>query len=84
GFTKSIARELAGRNITANAVAPGYIETEMTAALPDEVKEAFLTQIPLGRAGQPEDVAQAVKFLVSEEASYITGQVIHINGGMYM
>jgi 3-oxoacyl-[acyl-carrier protein] reductase len=84
GFTKSIARELAGRNITANAVAPGYIATEMTAGLPDEVKEAFLTQIPLKRAGEPEDVAEAVKFLVSDAASYITGQVIHVNGGMYM
>lgn len=84
GFTKSIARELAGRNITANAVAPGYIATEMTAALSDEVKEAFLTQIPLKRAGEPEDVAEAVKFLISDAASYITGQVLHVNGGMYM
>jgi 3-oxoacyl-[acyl-carrier protein] reductase len=84
GFTKSVARELAGRNITVNAVAPGFIETEMTAHLPDKVKEAFLAQIPLGRAGQPEDVAGVVRFLVSEEASYITGQVIHLNGGMYM
>ena len=84
GFTKSVAREMAGRNITVNAIAPGYIETEMTASLPDKVKEAFMAQIPLGRAGQPEDVAQVVKFLVSEEASYITGQVIHVSGGMYM
>lgn len=84
GFTKSVAREVAGRNITVNAIAPGYIETEMTASLPDKVKEAFMAQIPLGRAGQPEDVAQVVKFLVSEEASYITGQVIHVSGGMYM
>lgn len=84
GFTKSVARELAGRNITANTVAPGYIETEMTASLPEEVKEAFLAHIPLGRAGQPEDVAAVVKFLVSEEASYITGQVLHVNGGMFM
>jgi len=84
GFTKSVAREVAGRNITVNAIAPGYIETEMTASLPDKVKEALMAQIPLGRAGQPEEVAQAVKFLVSEEASYITGQVIHVNGGMYM
>ena len=84
GFTKSVARELAIRNVTVNAVAPGFIETEMTAQLPEKAKEAFLAQIPLGRAGQPEDVAQVVKFLISEEASYITGQVIHLNGGMYM
>jgi 3-oxoacyl-[acyl-carrier protein] reductase len=82
--TKSVARELASRNVTVNAVAPGFIETEMTAQLPEKAKEAFLSQIPLGRAGQPEDVAQVVKFLISEEASYITGQVIHLNGGMYM
>lgn len=84
GFTKSVARELASRNITVNAVAPGFIETEMTAQLPEKAKEAFLAQIPLGRAGQPEDVAQVVKFLISDEASYITGQIIHLNGGMYM
>jgi len=84
GFTKSVAREVAGRNVTVNAVAPGFIETEMTAKLSDKVREAFLVQIPLGRAGQPEDVAQLVKFLVSEDASYITGQIIHLNGGMYM
>jgi len=84
GFTKSVARELASRNVTVNAVAPGFIETEMTAQLPEKAKEAFLAQIPLGRAGQPEDVAEVVKFLISEEASYITGQVIHLNGGMYM
>ncbi|UCG13949.1 MAG: 3-oxoacyl-[acyl-carrier-protein] reductase [Deltaproteobacteria bacterium] len=84
GFTKSIARELASRNITVNAVAPGFIETEMTAKLPDKAKEAFLGQIPMGRAGQPEEVARVVKFLVSDDAAYITGQVIHLNGGMYM
>ena len=84
GFTKSVARELASRNVTVNAVAPGFIETEMTANLPERAKEAFLTQIPLGRAGKPEDVARVVKFLASDEASYITGQVIHLNGGMYM
>lgn len=84
GFTKSVARELAGRNVTVNAVAPGFVETEMTAKLSDKVKEAFLAQIPLGRAGMPEDVANVVKFLVSDDASYITGQVIHLNGGMYM
>jgi 3-oxoacyl-[acyl-carrier protein] reductase len=84
GFTKSVAREVAGRNVTVNAVAPGFIETEMTAKLSDKVKEAFLLQIPLGRAGRPEDVAQLVKFLISDDASYITGQIIHLNGGMYM
>ncbi|MEJ2364058.1 MAG: beta-ketoacyl-ACP reductase [Deltaproteobacteria bacterium] len=84
GFTKSVAREVATRNVTVNAVAPGFIETEMTAKLSDKVKEAFLVQIPLGRAGRPEDVAQLVKFLISDEASYITGQIIHLNGGMYM
>jgi 3-oxoacyl-[acyl-carrier protein] reductase len=84
GFTKSVARELAGRNITVNAVAPGFVETEMTAKLSEKVKEAFLAQIPLGRAGLPEDVASVVKFLVSDDASYITGQIIHLNGGMYM
>jgi 3-oxoacyl-[acyl-carrier protein] reductase len=84
GFTKSVAREVASRNVTVNAVAPGFIETEMTAKLSDKVKEAFLVQIPLGRAGRPEDVAQLVKFLVSDDASYITGQIIHLNGGMYM
>ena len=84
GFSKSVARELASRNVTVNAVAPGFIETEMTANLPEKARQAFLTQIPLGRAGQPEDVARVVKFLVSDDASYITGQVIHLNGGMYM
>jgi 3-oxoacyl-[acyl-carrier protein] reductase len=84
GFTKSVARELASRNVTVNAVAPGFIETEMTAQLTEKAKEAFLAQIPLGRAGLPEDVAQVVKFLISDEASYITGQIIHLNGGMYM
>jgi 3-oxoacyl-[acyl-carrier protein] reductase len=67
-----------------NAVAPGFIETEMTAQLTEKAKEAFLAQIPLGRAGLPEDVAQVVKFLISDEAAYITGQIIHLNGGMYM
>ena len=84
GFTKTVAREVAGRGITVNAVAPGYIDTEMTASLPDKVKQAFLDQIPLGRVGQPEDVAEAVYWLCSGGASYITGQVIHVNGGMYM
>jgi len=84
GFTKSIAREVASRNITVNAVAPGYIETEMTASLPEDVKQAFMTQIPLGRLGSTEDVASAVYWLCSDSARYITGQVIHVNGGMFM
>jgi 3-oxoacyl-[acyl-carrier protein] reductase len=84
GFTKSIAREVASRNITVNAVAPGYIETEMTAVLPKEVKQAFMNQIPLGRLGSTEDVAGTVYWLCSDAARYITGQVIHVNGGMFM
>ncbi len=84
GLTKALARELAGRNITVNAVAPGFIETEMTAALPQEVKERMLAAIALGRFGKPEDVAAAVAFLASEEAGYITGHVLNVNGGMYM
>jgi 3-oxoacyl-[acyl-carrier protein] reductase len=84
GLTKTAAKELAPRGITVNAVAPGFIYTSMTAELPDKVKEAMLTQIPLGRMGQPEDVAEVVAFLASTKASYITGQVIHVNGGMYM
>ena len=84
GLTKTAAKELAPRGITVNAVAPGFIDTPMTAGLPEKVKEAMLAQIPTGRFGQPEDVAEAVAFLTSEKASYITGQVIHINGGMYM
>ena len=84
GLTKTVARELAPRGITVNAVAPGFIYTPMTADLPEKVKEAMLAQIPLKRFGQPEDVAEVVHFLASEEASYITGQVIHVNGGMYM
>jgi 3-oxoacyl-[acyl-carrier protein] reductase len=84
GLTKAMAKELASRHITVNAVAPGYVETEMTADLTDKAKEAMLSQIPLNRAGTPDDVAAAVSFLASEEAAYITGQVIHVNGGMYM
>ncbi len=84
GLTKTVAKELAPRGITVNAVAPGFIDTSMTADLPEKVKEAMLAQIPLRRIGQPEDVAEAVAFLASEGASYITGQVIHVNGGMYM
>ena len=83
GLTKSAAKELASRNITVNAVAPGFIETDMTAVLPDNVKDAMLSQIPLGRAGTPEDVAGVAAFLASEGADYITGQVIHVSGGMY-
>jgi 3-oxoacyl-[acyl-carrier protein] reductase len=84
GLTKSAAKELAPRGITVNAIAPGFIETDMTAALPDNVKETMLAQIPLGRSGKPEDVAAVVVFLVSESAAYITGQVIHVSGGMFM
>lgn len=84
GLTKTAAKELAPRGITVNAVAPGFIETDMTASLPEAVREAMLGQVPLGRAGRPEDVAAAVSFLVSEQAAYITGQVIHVSGGMYM
>jgi len=84
GLTKALAQEMASRNITVNAIAPGYIATDMTKVLPDEVKQKILAAVPLGRMGSPEDVAAAVKFLASEDASYITGQVIAVNGGMYM
>ena len=84
GLTKSLAQEIASRNITVNAVAPGFIDTDMTAALSDELKQNMLAHIPLKRLGTPEDVAAAVKFLASEEAGYITGAVINVNGGMYM
>lgn len=84
GLTKTIAREYASRGITANAVAPGFITTAMTDALSENVKDEMLKAIPLGKFGTPEDVAQAVLFLASPEAGYITGQVIHVNGGMYM
>jgi 3-oxoacyl-[acyl-carrier protein] reductase len=84
GLTKTVARELAPRGITVNAVAPGFIDTPMTEMLSDKVKQAMLAQIPLGRIGQPEDVAEVIAFLASDKASYITGQVIHVNGGMYM
>lgn len=84
GFTKSVAKELATRGITVNAVAPGFIDTEMTEKLPDKAKEAFLTQIPMGRIGKPDEVAEAVYWLASQGATYITGQVIHVNGGLYM
>src|SRR3984885_8690407 len=84
GLTKSLAQEIASRNITVNAIAPGFIDTDMTAALSDELKQNMLGHIPLKRFGKPEDVAAAVKFLASEEAGYITGAVLHVNGGMYM
>ncbi|OHE57022.1 MAG: 3-oxoacyl-[acyl-carrier-protein] reductase [Thermodesulfovibrio sp. RBG_19FT_COMBO_42_12] len=84
GFTKSIAREYANRGITANAVAPGFIETEMTKALSEEIRDVLIKQIPAGKLGTPEDVANVVEFLAADEAAYITGQVIHVNGGMYM
>ncbi len=84
GFTKTIAREFAGRGINVNAIAPGYIVTPMTDILPEKAKEELKRMIPMERLGQPEDVAQAALFLVSEASSYITGQVIHVNGGIYM
>jgi 3-oxoacyl-[acyl-carrier protein] reductase len=84
GLTKALAQEVASRNITVNAVAPGFIETDMTARLPQEVRDRMLATIALKRLGQPEDVAAAVKFLASDGAAYITGAVINVNGGMYM
>lgn len=81
-LTKSFARELGGRNITSNAIAPGYIITEMTEKLPEKVKEAYINQIPLKRGGTPEDIAEVVKFLISPSASYITGTVINVSGGL--
>ncbi|HEY5996774.1 MAG TPA: 3-oxoacyl-[acyl-carrier-protein] reductase, partial [Candidatus Deferrimicrobiaceae bacterium] len=83
GFTKSTARELAPRGVTVNAIAPGFIRTAMTAVLPEAVQKAFLDQIPLGRFGTPEEVAELALFLASDDAAYITGQVIGINGGLY-
>ncbi|MEO0077268.1 MAG: SDR family oxidoreductase, partial [candidate division WOR-3 bacterium] len=84
GFTKSIAKELASRNITVNAIAPGFIKTPMTDSLPDEIRQQYLKLIPLGREGTAEEVANLCLFLASEEAGYITGQVIRIDGGMLM
>ncbi|MGG1215647.1 3-oxoacyl-[acyl-carrier-protein] reductase [Micromonospora provocatoris] len=84
GLTKTTAKELASRNILVNAIAPGFIETEMTEQLPEEIKQGMLTQIPLAKLGQPEDIAKAVAFLASDEANYMTGQTLHIDGGMVM
>lgn len=83
-LTKSVARELASRNVTCNAIAPGFIQTKMTDVLSDEVKSGILAQVPMARLGQPEDVAKVALFLASESAGYITGQVIHVDGGMVM
>ena len=84
GLTRAMAKELAPKGVTVNAIAPGFIETELTSKLPEKIKNNFLSQIPLGHFGTPEDIAEVVAFLVSDEAEYITGQVIHVNGGMYM
>ena len=84
GFTKSLAREVGSRGITVNSVAPGFIDTDMTRALPDEQKQALLANIPLARLGQAEEIAAVVGFLASEPAGYVTGETIHVNGGMYM
>lgn len=84
GFSKTVAKELAPRGITVNAIAPGFIETEMTENLPAAVRENLLSQIPLTRFGKPQEIAQVVEFLLSDAANYITGQVIHVNGGLYM
>jgi 3-oxoacyl-[acyl-carrier protein] reductase len=84
GLTRSSARELASRSITVNCVAPGYIDTDMTSELPEAVKEKILAEIPLGVLGEPEDIASAVSYLASDDARYVTGQAIHVNGGMFM
>ena len=84
GLTKALAQEVGSRGITVNAIAPGYIDTDMTKGLPDELKRKMLAAVPLGRMGLPQDIANAVRFLVSDDASYITGHVLAVNGGMYM
>lgn len=84
GLTKSLARELAPRNITVNAVAPGFVDTDLTAKLSEEQREELLQMIPLGRVGRPEEIARCVRFLVDPDMGYITGQVVHVNGGLYM
>jgi 3-oxoacyl-[acyl-carrier protein] reductase len=84
GLTRSTARELASRGITVNCVAPGYIDTDMTSELPEAVKEKILSEIPLGILGEPEYIAKAVTYLASDDARYVTGQAIHVNGGMFM
>ncbi len=84
GMTRALARELGSRNITVNCIAPGFIETDMTASLPEEQQKSLLGQIPLGHLGKPQDIAHAVAFIASPQAAYITGQEIHVNGGMYM
>jgi 3-oxoacyl-[acyl-carrier protein] reductase len=83
GFTKSVAKELGSRNVTCNAVAPGFIDTDMTRVLTDSQRKAILDQIPLGRIGSAEEIAKVVRFLASDDASYINGEIIHVNGGMY-
>ena len=84
GFSRSLAKEISGRGVTINCVAPGFIETDMTEELPDATKASMLANVPMARLGQPEEVAGAVRFLVSNDASYITGETLHVNGGMYM
>ncbi|MBK6804105.1 MAG: 3-oxoacyl-ACP reductase FabG [Betaproteobacteria bacterium] len=84
GFTKSLAQEVGSRSITVNCVAPGFVDTDMTRALPDAQREALLSRIPMGRLGSPEDIAEAVAFLAGPRAAYITGATLHVNGGMYM
>ena len=84
GFTKSLAQEVGSRGVTVNCIAPGFIDTEMTQSLPDDHKNQLLSKIPLGKLGTPEDIANAVSFLVSDKANYITGETIHVNGGMLM
>ena len=84
GFARALARELGSRSITVNAIAPGFIDTDMTKALTDDQRDVMLQQIPLGRLGEPEEIAELVRFLASDAAGYITGETIHINGGMYM